>query len=134
MLPLLSLNPNQAPTGVPLPTNQLKLHFEFVAPDSVTLTIVKPIGDASELMQSRIDQLVAFTLEPFPRTGINNTWTMTHTQFSRAIKTLSCNKLNTAGRWSKEPTPPTATIQTFHQFLTDTDGSQYVDIVWALES
>ena len=133
MLPLLSLKPS-VPTGDPLPTNKLMLHFEFVAPDSVTLEITTTIVDASERMQSRIDQLVALTLAPFPRTGINNTWTMTHAQFSRAIKTLSCNKLNTAGGWSKEPSPPTSTIQTFHQFLVDTDGTQYVDIVWALES
>ena len=137
MLPLLSLKPS-VPTGDPLPTNQLTLHFEFTAPDSVTLEITTEIGYASSQrvqsrMQSRIDELIALTLKPFRQNGTNSTWTMTHAQFSRAIKALSCDRLNKAGRWSMKPKPPTSTIQTFDQFLLDTDGSQEVDIVWAIE-
>ena len=132
MLPLLSLQPS-VPTGAPLPTNQLKLHFKFTAPRSVTLEITTAIGDASGRMQSRIDALIALTLKPFRQNGANTTWNMTHAQFSRAVRTLTCNKLNEAGRWSMKPKPPTSTIQTFHQFLVDTDGSQHVDIVWAIE-
>ena len=132
MLPLLSLQP-LVPTGASLPTNQLKLHFEFTAPGSVTLKITTTIGDASERMQGRIDALVALTLKPFGQNGANTAWKMTHAQFSSAVRALTCNKLNEAGRWSKKPKPPTSTIQAFQQFLVDTDGSQHVDIVWAIE-
>lgn len=132
MLPLLSLR--SVPTGAPLPTNQLKLHFEFTAPTSVTLEITTAIGDASGRMQSRIDALIALTLEPFGQTGANTAWTMTHAEFSSAVRALSCNRLNEAGSWSEKPKPPTSTIQAFREFLVDTDGSQHVDIVWAIES
>lgn len=133
MLPLLSLNPNQVSTGIAMPTNKLKLHFEFNAvSELVTLKITKTLRDPSELLQGRISYLKTFTLKAFGQNGTNETWRMTHAQFNRAIKTLSCQN-NTAGVWSSKPKPPPYSIQIFHQFLRDTDGSQYVNIVWAIE-
>ena len=130
MLPLLPFR-STAPTGAPLPAEQLTIRLTFVAPNSVKLTQSTnfDVSSAPDGTQRAIAALVQWVRQPFPWPG-QTSWTQTHAEFSQSVKQLTCRKLNTAGTYERA-TP--YSLQTYHQHQTDDNGTQYVEFVFALD-
>ena len=127
-LPLLALH-SPVPTEAPLPVSTISVRVAFLAPSSATLTFGTALDANDPRVKKVIDWAVRWVTAAFP-VSKGLAWTLSHAQFSQAIRTLTCAKLNTAGTF-KKTTP--WTLQTFHQRMTDTNGSQYVEFIFAVE-
>ena len=57
-------------------------------------------------------------------------WQMSHMDFSAAVKRIQCSKVNPEGTYSG--TTPW-TLETNEQTLLDTDGTQFVKFVFAID-
>lgn len=127
-LPLLSLH-SPAPTAASLPVSTISVRVTFLAPSSANLTFGTALDTEDPRVTKALDWAVSWVTNAFPGSS-TSTWEMSHAEFSKAIRKLTCAKLNTAGTF-KRKTP--WTIQTFHQYMVDTNGSQYVDFVFAVD-
>lgn len=133
LLPLKPLKPLPlpAPTGAAFPPTRLDIRLKFSAPTQrVELTSDVQMGAIETAgMAESIEWLTQWVRQAFTETG--NSWQMDHASFSKAVKALTCAKLNTAGTYNNS-TP--YTLVEFRQELEDTNGSQTVLFVFALSA
>lgn len=128
MLPLLPLRA-PFPTAASLPKDTVSVGVTFRAPSSAELKVSTALDTKDPRVSRVLDWAVNWVRAAFTTQG-GLAWKMSHAQFTDAIRKLVCAKLNTAGTF-EEATP--WILQTYHQSLNDTDGSQDVNFVFAVD-
>jgi hypothetical protein len=127
MLPLLALR--QQPTSAALSDDKVEVELRFAPPGTVTLT-TRITGDITETERGWV---LAWVGSKFGR-GANyketsDQWTMSHPAFSAAVRSMN-RVVNTPGTYSNTTT---WTIETNEQTRLDTDGTQILRLVFAID-
>ena len=130
MLPLLALR-RQPPTGAPLSSYKITvtLNFEQGVPQgTVSMQTMLPGRGTNQ----GLDWVLDWVGKMFERTKLpmRAEWQMSHMDFSAAVKRIQCSEVNTAGTYSG--TTPW-TLETNEQTLLDTDGTQRLRLVFAID-
>jgi hypothetical protein len=131
MLPSLA---RLAPTGVPLSSYKITvtLNFKKGNPKGTVIMETMVTGSGSNRGLDWVLDWVGkmFGFGERTKLPMRAEWEMSHKDFSAAVKRIQCSEVNTAGTYSN--TTPW-TLETNEQTLLDTDGTQILRLVFAID-
>ena len=131
MLPSLA---RLAPTGAPLSSYKITVTLNFKKGDpkgTVIMETMSTRGGSNRGLDWVLDWVgKMFGVDERTKLPMRAEWQMSHMDFSAAVKRIQCSEVNTAGTYS-ETTP--WTLETNEQTLLDTDGTQIVRLVFAID-
>ena len=124
------------PTGAPLSSYKITVTLNFKKGDPKGTVSMETMLTGRRLsVNLGLDWVLDWVANMFQfpegtKLPMQTEWKMSHMDFSAAVKRIQCSEVNTAGTYSG--TTPW-TLETNEQTLLDTDGTQFVKFVFAID-